>query len=166
MTGAALRLQFIHGLEGSPQGAKAQLLAQHFTATTPVMDTSDFAGCVRLHAEVIDTFKPDVLVGSSFGGAVAVALLQKGLWRGSTLLLAQAAKHFGLTLVLPENVRVWLVHGIHDDVVDIAESRELARTGSPALVRLFEVDDDHSLHAMVESGRLVALVQELIAAAG
>ncbi|HVM96673.1 MAG TPA: hypothetical protein VMT89_09805 [Candidatus Acidoferrales bacterium] len=161
MTGTSIRLQFIHGLEGSPQGAKAQLFAQHFVATTPAMDTSNFAGCVALHAGVIESFKPEVLVGSSFGGAVAVALLQRGVWRGPTLLLAQAAKHFGLPLELPRDVPIWLVHGIHDDVVDIAESRELARSGSPELVKLFEVDDDHSLHAMVESGRLIETVREL-----
>ena len=44
------RVQFIHGLEGSPQGAKARFLAEHFEAITPAMDTSDFAACVALHA--------------------------------------------------------------------------------------------------------------------
>jgi alpha/beta superfamily hydrolase len=157
----ALRVQFIHGLEGSPQGAKAQLLAQHFTAVTPVMDTSDFEGCVALHAETIASFRPDILVGSSFGGAVAVALLQRRLWRGPTLLLAQAAQHFGLAAALPEGVDVWLIHGRGDDVVDIEGSRALARSGTAELVRLIEVDDDHSLHATVESGRLIQVIREL-----
>ena len=86
-----MRVQFIHGLEGSPQGSKARVLAEHFDAITPAMDTKDFAGCVATQAEVIGSFRPDVLVGSSFGGAVAVALLMRGDWRGPTLLLAQAA---------------------------------------------------------------------------
>jgi alpha/beta superfamily hydrolase len=156
-----LRVQFIHGLEGSPQGAKAQAFAAHFTALTPAMDTRDFEACVALHAAAIADFRPDVLVGSSFGGAVAVALLQRGVWRGPTLLLAQAAQHFGLAPQLPEGVCVWLVHGSGDDVVDIADSRALARSGTPGLVRLIEVDDDHSLHRMVDSGRLVELVRQL-----
>jgi hypothetical protein len=161
--GRGLRVQFIHGLEGSPHGAKAQLFAEHFTATTPAMDTHDFDACVQLHAGVLLSFKPDVLIGSSFGGAVAVALLQRGLWRGPTLLLAQAAKHFGLPLQLPPDVHVWLVHGTHDIVVDIDECRVLSRTGTAQLVRLIEVDDDHSLHGMVESGRLVETVRRLYA---
>ena len=159
------RLQFIHGLEGSPTGAKAQLFAAHFTALTPAMDTRDFASCVELQAATLASFRPDVLVGSSFGGAVAVALLQRGLWRGPTLLLAQAALRYGLPPRLPEGIRVWLVHGQRDDVIDIEDSRILARSGTPGLVRLIEVDDDHSLHSTVQSGRLVDVVRELAAAA-
>jgi alpha/beta superfamily hydrolase len=155
------RVQFIHGLEGSPQGAKARLFAQHFTALTPVMKTHDFAACVDVQAATLESFRPDVLVGSSFGGAVALTLLQRGLWHGPTLLLAQAALRQGLSPFLPEGVPVWLVHGVHDDVVDIEDSRTLARTGTPALVRLIEADDDHSLHGMVGSGRLVEIVREL-----
>ncbi len=159
-----LRVQFIHGLEGSPQGAKAQLFAEHFDARTPAMDTSDFDGCVEVHAELLRAFEPDVLVGSSFGGAVAVALLQRGLWRGPTLLLAQAALQSGLPPRLPDGVPVWLVHGVRDERVDVEGSRRLAGSGSPEWVRLIEVDDDHSLHGMVKSGELVELVCELATA--
>jgi predicted esterase len=159
-----LRVQFIHGLEGSPQGAKARLFAGHFEARTPAMDTSDFDACVDVHAELLRAFEPDVLVGSSFGGAVAVALLQRGLWRGPTLLLAQAALHSGLPLRLPDAVPVWLVHGLRDELVDVEESRRLAGSGSPEWVRLIEVDDDHPLHGMVKSGALLELVRELAAA--
>jgi predicted esterase len=156
-----LRVQFAHGLESSPAGTKARLFAEHFTASTPAMDTSDFEGCIRAQAEELARFRPEVLVGSSFGGALAVALLQRGAWRGPTLLLAQAAAHYGVPLRLPEGVRVWIVHGLRDDLVPIQESRALARTGSPELVRLFEVDDDHPLSDTVASGRLLALVREL-----
>lgn len=162
---ATLRVQFIHGLEGSPAGAKAQMFATHFTALTPAMDTRDFAACVELQARMLASFRPDVLVGSSFGGAVAVALLQRGEWRGPTLLLAQAARHYDLPMRLPEGVHVWLVHGECDDLVDIEDSRALARTGTPGLVHLIEVDDDHSLSATVASGRLVEIVHELAGAA-
>jgi predicted esterase len=157
----APRVQFVHGLEGSPQGAKARLLAAHFEALTPAMDTRDFEACVRVQHEALARFRPDVLVGSSFGAAVAVALLARGAWRGPTLLLAQAALRYDPGARLPEGVRVWLVHGLRDELIDPEESRRLARTGTPGLVRLLEVDDEHRLGALVASGRLAELVREL-----
>lgn len=158
-----LSVHFIHGLEGSPQGSKARLLAQHFDCETPAMDTSDFPACVELHARRLAERAPDVLVGSSFGGAVAVALLQGGRWRGPTLLLAPAALARGLRRELPADSPIWIVHGRRDAVVPIEDSRELARAGG-ARVRLLEVDDDHALPASVADGRLVAWVRELAGA--
>jgi predicted esterase len=158
---ARLRVQFIHGLEGSPKGAKAQLLSRHFETLTPAMDTSDFEACVSVQADALAAFRPDVLVGSSFGAAVAVELLQRGLWRGATLLLAQAALRRGARAELPAGVPVWLVHGLRDELIDIEDSRRLAATGSPEWVVLHEVDDDHPLHQTVRSERLVELVRVL-----
>ena len=161
-----LRVQFVHGLEGSPRGAKARLFARHFDASTPAMDTGDFASCVGLQAAEIERFGPDVLVGSSFGGAVVVELLRRAAWSGPTLLLAQAALRRDAGAALPTGVRVWLVHGRRDAIVPPEDSRRLARTGSPELVRLVEVDDDHALHGLVASGELVTLVRDLAALHG
>jgi pimeloyl-ACP methyl ester carboxylesterase len=158
---AALRVLFLHGLESGPGGTKARLLAAHFDCTTPAMPTADFEACVALQAERLRRLQPDVVIGSSFGGAVAVALLQRGIWKGPTLLLAPAAAHYGLAAELPGDVRVRIVHATADIVVPVEESRALARSGSAGCVRLIEVDDDHRLSALVASGRLVALVRDL-----
>jgi predicted esterase len=160
-----LRVQFIHGLESSPQGAKAQLFARHFTTRTPAMNTRDFAASVEVQAAALREFEPHVLVGSSYGGAIAVELLQRGAWHGPTLLLAQAALRCGLPAELPADVTVWLVHGTRDAIIGPEDSRVLARSGSPGRVRLIEVDDVHALHTTVEDGRLLAWVEELAAGA-
>jgi predicted esterase YcpF (UPF0227 family) len=161
---ARLRVLFIHGQEGSPQGSKARALAAAFETTTPAMDTSNFEACVAQQAEAARRFRPDVVVGSSFGGAIAVALLQREAWSGPTLLLAQAAQRLGVRGRLPLGERVWLVHARGDDVVPIADSRRLARSGTPGYVKLIEVDDDHALHEFVASGQLVETVESLWAA--
>eukprot|EP01083_Nonionella_stella_P004395 12700_1 len=49
-----------------------------------------FGPCVRLQSRIIEEFRPDVVVGSSFGGAVAAECVQQGFWSGPTLLLAPA----------------------------------------------------------------------------
>ncbi|MBN1654477.1 MAG: hypothetical protein JXA30_11965 [Deltaproteobacteria bacterium] len=160
MERSTIRVQFIHGLESSPQGKKATVFARHFETCTKAMNTRDFWGCVELQADTINEFRPNVLVGSSFGGAVAVALLERGCWKGPTLLLAQAAFKYLPSACLPKGVPVLLVHGLKDDVIDIEDSRALARTGSNDMVKLIEVDDSHDLGGFVDSGRLVDLVRE------
>ena len=159
-----MRVLFVHGLESSPRGTKARYLSEAFDAITPEMDTSDFLACLARQRRAIVEHQPDVVIGSSFGGAVVVALLNEGAWRGPTLLLAQAALKFDSEATLPEGVPVLLVHGTQDEVIDPEDSRALAKTGSKGLVRLIEVEDDHRLLSLVETGRLEHLVRE--AAAG
>jgi hypothetical protein len=96
---------------------------------------------------------------------VAVALLARGDFRGPTLLLAQAALRYDPEARLPAGVRVWLVHGLRDELIDPEESRRLASSGSPELVRLIELDDDHALRDLVANGRLAELVRDLWAEA-
>lgn len=160
-----LKVQFIHGLESSPRSTKAQALAASFEAHTPAMDTSDFEACVALQGAELEAFAPDVLVGSSFGGAVALALLQRGLWRGPTLLLAQAGLRYGLPATLPAGVHVWLVHGRRDNVIPPKDSRVLAAAGIAPHVRLIETNDDHALRASTASGALIRWVESLAQAA-
>ena len=125
------------------------------------MDTRDFDACVRVQREELARFGPRVLVGSSFGAGVALALLQDGSWSGPTLLLAQAAVRMGRPLELPPGVPVWIVHGTRDDLIDVSDSRALADAGRPQDVRLIEVDDDHSLTASVRNGALLSWVRQL-----
>lgn len=93
--------------------------------------------CVHLQALAIKDFRPDVLVGSSWGGAVALRAMEKGIWTGPVVLMAPATATRGAwRLVWPE----WqpelsaaaascciLVHGADDDTVPPAASRELAQ---------------------------------------
>src|SRR5262245_28492970 len=137
-----LRIQFAHGLHSGPQGNKGRLFAQHFDVRTPAMNTRDFEGCIAQHARELAEFQPQLLIGSSFGGAVVMALLQRGAWRGETLFLAQAARHYLREPRLPSGMRVTLVHGTRDEVVDVTQSRLLAATGEPDWVELIEGDDD------------------------
>ncbi len=47
--------------------------------------------CLSLQEKAIKDFSPDIVVGSSFGGGIAVLSLMNGTWTGPTILLAPAA---------------------------------------------------------------------------
>lgn len=156
------RVLFLHGLEGSPQGRKSRALGARFECVAPALPTADFEASVACARDALRAAGPDIVVGSSFGGAIALALLQRGVWCGPTLLLAPAGASQGLQQLLPPgNARVVIVHAVGDDLVPVEDSRALAQTGVADRVRLIEVEDDHALGAFVESGRLVALVEEV-----
>jgi hypothetical protein len=156
-----VKLLYIHGLEGGPQSKKAVWLSARFPTVTPLMDTSSFEGCVDQQAELIGAERPELVIGSSFGGAVAVTLLERGLWTGPTILLAQAAWKRGHR-ALPEGRKVWLVHGTRDDLIPFQDSERLAATGTPGLVTLVPVDDDHGLLGICDSGLLETLVKQAL----
>lgn len=90
----------------------------------------------------------DVVVGSSFGGAVALELVARGEWKGPTVLLCPAHRLLaGRARLTPTTLpatraQVLVVHGRQDEVVPPEHSRQLTE-GTRA--RLIEVDDDHRL---------------------
>ena len=156
-----MRVQFVHGLESSPRSRKARVLDAHFDALSPAMDTADFEACVSLQSDVAAMWGPEVLIGSSFGAGVATALLQRGLWRGATLLLATASRRQGLADAIPPGIRALLVHARGDEIVPVEDARIVAGASDPQWVRLEEVEDDHALSAHVQDGSLVRWVHEL-----
>ncbi len=106
----------------------------------------------------------DLVVGSSFGGAIAHLLLLEGAWRGPTVLLCPASTRVaaragrptppGLA-ALPVAVarRVVVVHGRSDEVVPFDHSVALVR-GSAA--HLLPVADDHRLSRTATAAGLAA----------
>jgi predicted esterase len=157
-----LKVQFVHGLESGPGSSKATYLDRFFDAETPSMDTRDFEASVTSQGAHLERFIPDVLVGSSFGGAVALALLQRGVYEGPTVLLAPAHAHFGIEARIPERTRVVIAHGLRDDVVSVDDSRTLAASGTAGYVELVLVDDEHRLATLLEGDALATLVRRAL----
>ncbi len=156
-----MRVLFIHGLESSPRSRKARVLAEHFDALSLAMDTTDFEACVALQSEAVAMWGPEVVIGSSFGGAVATALLQRELWRGRSLLLATATLRRQLPAALPAGVPVHLVHARGDEIVPVEDARAIAAASDPNWLRFQEIDDDHALSQHVQNGSLVQWVEAL-----
>ena len=93
---AGLRVLFIGGgnKDGFDQAQEPvpRYLRDHFKhfSMAVARHTSDFEVCVRTHAQQLAAFRPDVVVAHSRGGPTALTLIQRGFWRGPTLLMCPA----------------------------------------------------------------------------
>lgn len=121
---------------------------------------------VEVQRRQLELGRPDVVLGSSFGGAVSLELLRRGLWRGPTVLLCPAHErvtergwqrpHPGFAGVPDEVVAgVLVVHGTKDETVPLEHSRRLV---SGTRARLLVVDDDHRLTQSATAEHLAAWV--------
>jgi pimeloyl-ACP methyl ester carboxylesterase len=161
-----MELVFCHGLESGPHGRKYHAMK---TAGLPVV-SPDFQGqALAARVEKLVATLGDerpVLVGSSYGGLVAVcasAMLPAPPLPG-ILLCAPALGRAELPadrLDLSPRCPVVIIHGKEDEVVPIEVSRRYAGN-YPELVELIEVDDDHSLAASVD--RIVSEAERMLVA--
>lgn len=133
-----MKILFLHGWHSVPGGVKPAYLKNHgHEVVNPHLPDDDFAEAVRIAQAEFDTHKPQVVVGSSRGGAVAVNM-DSG--QAKLVLLCPAWKSWGTAMtVKPCTV---ILHSRADDVVPFADSEELARNSGTTLI---EVGNDHRL---------------------
>ena len=68
-----MRILFLHGWQSTPGGVKPTFLAEHgHDVLNPALPDEDFDEAVRIAQAEFDRHQPDVVVGSSRGGAVAM----------------------------------------------------------------------------------------------
>ena len=69
----SMTILFLHGWQSVPGGVKRTYLAQHgHTVLNPKLPDEDFDLAVQIAQEEFDKHRPDVVIGSSRGGAVAM----------------------------------------------------------------------------------------------
>src|SRR3982750_279342 len=133
-----MKILFLHGWQSVPGGVKPTFLAQHgHEVINPKLPDDDFAGAVRIAQAEFDQHRPQVVVGSSRGGAVAMNINSGDARLG---LLCPAWKKYGTArTVKPGTV---ILHSRADDVVPFADSEELAKDSGATLI---EVGNDYRL---------------------
>ena len=177
---------YLHGLESSPNGAKARYLKSNFDATAVDLDTSAAIACrnaamargqswsstspaidaafkmpmSRARAALAEETR--LVVGSSFGGAVLMNLVAEGSWRGPSLFICPAAMKLTPHRALPPGVPAVILHGRRDDIVPLADSRALAAGAGGPGVMLWEIDDGHRMTSILTSGVLSMAVNWLL----
>jgi hypothetical protein len=133
-----MRILFLHGWQSIPGGVKPTFLAQHgHEVINPKLPDDDMEQAVRIVQAEFDKHRPQAVVGSSRGGAVAMNINTS---EAKLVLLCPAWKKYGSAkTVKPGTV---ILHSRADDVVPFADSEELAKNSGAALI---EVGNDHRL---------------------
>ena len=68
-----MKILYLHGLNSTPGGIKPTYLLSHgHTVLNPALPDDDFDAAVRIAQVEFERNHPDVVVGSSRGGAVAM----------------------------------------------------------------------------------------------
>jgi alpha-beta hydrolase superfamily lysophospholipase len=136
-----MKVLFLHGWTSTPGGRKPTYLReQGHEVLNPALPDDDFEEAVRIAQAEYDQRHPDVIVGSSRGGAVAMNLESKDM---PLVLLCPAWKKWGSANKVKPNTTI--LHSKQDDVVPFQDSEELiANSGLPSEA-LIEVGNDHRL---------------------
>ena len=138
---SGMQILFLHGWQSVPGGVKPTFLAQHgHEVINPALDHDDFGAALRVAQAEFDRHRPDVIVGSSRGGAVAM-----NLDAGDTplVLLCPAWKKYGTAAAVKPCTTI--LHSRADDVVPFADSEKLIRNSGLPPAALIEVGIDHRL---------------------
>ena len=143
---------FLHGWTSSPGGVKPSYLKNHgHTVLNPALPDDDFPAAVAIAQGEFDRHRPDVVVGSSRGGAVAMNI---DAATTPLVLLCPAWKRWGTaSTVKPGTV---ILHSRQDDVVPFTDSLELVRNSGLDESALIVVGNDHRL---AEPEPLAAMVK-------
>ena len=113
-----MRILFLHGWQSTPGGIKPTYLKDHgHEVLNPALPDDDFDAAVHVAEEEFYRYHPDVIVGSSRGGAVAMNMAS-----GSTplVLLGPAWKRRGTATTVKRGTVI--LHSRADEVVPLADS--------------------------------------------
>jgi len=133
-----MKILFLHGWHSLPGGVKPTYLTGHgHTVLNPALDDDDFGAAVRTAQAEFDRHRPQVVVGSSRGGAVAMNI-DSG--NGKLILLCPAWKNWGAARVVKPGTVI--LHSRADAVIPFGDSEELARISGATLIA---VGHDHRL---------------------
>jgi len=136
-----MKILFLHGSRSVPGGVKPSFLArQGHEVINPALPDEDFDAAVRIAQVEFDRHRPDVVVGSSRGGAVAMNV-QTGDTR--LVLLCPAWKRWGIARRVKPGTLI--LHSRTDETIPFAESEELVRNSGLPASALIEVGTDHRL---------------------
>lgn len=157
-----MKVLFLHGLESKPGGTKARFLKEAgFEVINPALPRDSFDISVKIAQDIIDVEAPDVVVGSSRGGAVAMSVNTCG---APVVLIAPAWKRF----LSEQQMQTWdircepqrtiVLHSRNDNIVLPEDSDYLHEQWG---VKVMDVGENHRMSDDDALAALLDVVQWL-----
>jgi hypothetical protein len=129
---------FLHGRHSVPGGVKPTYIKDHgYEVINPALDDYNFEVAVATAQAEFDKHHPQVVVGSSRGGAVAMNI---NSGEAKLVLLCPAWKKWGTAKKVKADTVI--LHSRAYDVIPFADSEELSGNCGATLI---EVGNDHRL---------------------
>jgi hypothetical protein len=136
-----MKILYLHGWNSVVGGVKPTYLKSHgHEVIEPALEHDDFQAALKTAQAAFDQHQPEVVVGSSRGGAVAVNL-ESGAAR--LVLICPAWKKWGTVKTTKPGTLI--LHSRADDVVPFEDSVELLSKSGLSETSLIEVGQDHRL---------------------
>ncbi len=165
-------LYFLHGMESSPKGTKAQLLKKHYPDCIIPHLPPDLKKRDKILNDLVKT--PSWLIGSSLGGLSALFFaMDKPHLVKEMILLAPAVGFFDSQLFsaeeqdrihstyVPNGINCTIFAGTRDNVIPLESILDLiARSPSRTGITFHKLDDDHSLNRYPD--KLLESVQKMV----
>ena len=145
-----MNILFLHGLRSSPNSYKRRMIetAGH-TVYAPSLPADDWERSVKIAREAIEIHKPDLIVGSSRGGAVAMATHATV----PMILVAPAWGKYAPWETISGNTVI--IHSEQDEGVDYRDSKDLAHMFGAKLITAGET------HRMNDIGAIKAIFKAI-----
>lgn len=152
-----MKVLFLHGLGVEPGGVQPDFLRRNgLHVIEPALPHGDFEGAVVIAQDHVETHNPEVVVGCSRGGAVAMELDAEDM---PLVLLAPAWRKWGrATTVGPDTM---IIHSPRDRVIRFEDSQLLLRNSQLPERALGAVGADHFLS---DGGSLEQLLEAVLTA--
>eukprot|EP01084_Bolivina_argentea_P065778 119913_1 len=133
--------------------------------------------CIDIQVNALNKYKPDLIIGSSWGGNVTTELLKRNLWNGPTILLCPAYYAYQKYINFNENIesldafnaralklgltnkkKHLIVHGDIDEVVSVDHSKLLYEFNPNNFDLIIVPNDNHRLTGLTTSDELCHVV--------
>lgn len=151
-----MKILFLHGLESRPGGPKVKFLeSKGYEVLNPFLPKYSWDESLENAQSLIDTEEPDIVIGSSRGGAVALSI-KTGT--ASLILIAPAWKRFGGERHGQLSGGI-ILHCREDKVIPYEDSEELSKLTGATLIacgKNHRMSDSDALEALLDAVKWIA----------